>query len=288
MGLGNPVIYNSSPIYGYKPLPNKEYTRFGRAKIMFNNLGLRANKDWNKEKNDKVLFLGNSVTYGGSHLDNEELFSRLAVEKLNKTAHLNYTSGNAGVNGWEIENIYGLIRELHFLPATVYITTLLEGDFYRGLTRMQGLPFFNKKPTFALQELWYFFCYKQNNKRYEPWTTFLNEQERIYVLEKAVKKLKEMDTFLKEKGYKHVLFITPSKNQVIEGTNKDTLIYNLLIQYKIIPHYIIDKIAKYNLSLKEKEGLFYDTVHLEKRGHELWATIIAAELKKQILGSMNK
>jgi hypothetical protein len=282
MGLGNPIIYNSSPIYGYRPLPNKEYTRFGGAKITFNNLGLRADRDWNDEKDDKMLFLGDSVTYGGSYIDNKELFTHLAVQILNETQNLHYLDGNAGVNGWGVENIYGLIRESAFLPSSIYVTVLIEGDFYRGLTRMQGLPFFNKKPRFALQELWYFFCYEQNVQRYEPWETFLSEQDTIYVLEKAVKKLKEMDSFLKEKGYQHFLFITPSKSQVVEEASKNAPIYNLLVQHKLAPHYIIEKIAQYNLSKKEREGLFHDNVHLGKRGHELWAKIIAAELKRQI------
>ena len=282
MGLGNPIIYNSSPIYGYRPLSNKEYARFWGKKITFNNLGLRADRDWNDEKHDKILFLGDSVTYGGTYIDNKELFSHLAVQILNETHNLHYLSGNAGVNAWGVENIHGFIRESTFLPSSIYVTTLTEGDFYRGLTRIQGLPFFNKKPRFALQELWYFFCYQQNNQRYKPWTTFLSEQDTIYVLEKAVKKLKEMDSFLKEKGYRHFLFISPYKSQVVEWESKDTSIYDLLVQYKLAPHYIIDEIAKYNLSKKEREGLFHDGTHLEKRGHELWAKIIATELKRQI------
>jgi len=29
MGLGNPVIYDVNPAYGYRPLPNRSYRRFG-------------------------------------------------------------------------------------------------------------------------------------------------------------------------------------------------------------------------------------------------------------------
>ena len=109
---------------------------------------------------------------------------------------------------------------------------------------------------------------------------FANEQEKAYVIEKAVKKLKEMDSFLLENGYKHFVFITPSRSQVVEEAGKDMAVYNLLTQYKLTPHYIAGEVAKYNLSNKEKEGLFHDDCHLEKKGHELWAEIIAAELKK--------
>ncbi|MCP4106065.1 MAG: SGNH/GDSL hydrolase family protein [Desulfobacteraceae bacterium] len=282
MGLGNPVIYDSSPIYGFRPLPNKEYRRFWGARIAFNNLGLRTNTDWDEKKEDKILFLGDSVTYGGSYIDNNDLFSHLAVELLNKTGKFNYTGGNAAVNSWGVENIYGLVRETQFLPAMTYITTLPEGDFYRGLTRIGG-HFFNKKPKLALQELWHFFCYKQNNKKYKHWTRFATESEKVYVVEKAVKKLKELDLFLKEKGYKHFIFISPTKRQVLEGANKDMSVYNLMIKHGLTPCYIVDDIGGYNMSDKEKERMFHDLTHLEEKGHEMWAKIIAAKLKSCLL-----
>jgi len=281
-GLGNPVIYDSSPIYGYRPLPNQDYKRFQGSLVKFNNLGLRANEDWNNYKEDKILFLGDSVTFGGSYIDNSELFSYLTVDLLNKTRNTNFFSGNAGVNAWGVENIYGLVVESNFLPANIYITTLSENDFYRGLTRIHGLPFFNHKPKYALQEIWYYFCYNQNNKRYIGWQVFLNEQETTYVLEKAVKKLDEMDSFLKERGYSHFIFITPSKNQVVEGESKDMLIYDLMLHHEIKPYYIADLIANYNLSDQEKEDLFYDSIHLSKKGHELWADIIYSKLNNYI------
>src|SRR5690606_34750321 len=111
MGLGNPVIYDSSPVYGYRPLPNREYVRFGGSTIKFNNLGLRTNTDWDETKANKILFLGDSVTYGGSYIDNNELFSQLTVDLINQSNKSDYMSGNAGVNGWGVENFYGLVVE---------------------------------------------------------------------------------------------------------------------------------------------------------------------------------
>ncbi|MBD3305654.1 hypothetical protein GF339_04685 [candidate division KSB3 bacterium] len=282
MGLGNPVLYNSSPLYGYRPLPDKKYRRFRGANVQINNLGLRADRDWDNEREEKILFLGDSVTYGGSYIDNQDLFSQRVVKFLNATNASSYVSGNAGVNAWGIENIVGLIMEAHFLPAKIYITTVPEKDFYRGLTRIQGLPFFNIKPTFAFQELWYFFCYRQNNNRYEHWTTFHSEEETLYIVEKAVKKLHKMDTFLKEQGYKHFFFISPSKAQVIEGTEKDAIVYDLLMKYNVPVYYIVDGIKRYHLTPQEQSQLFHDEIHLDQRGHELWAKIIASELQNTI------
>lgn len=277
MGLGNPVIYDSSPVYGFRPLPNREYRRFYGARIAFNNLGLRAERDWDGQSNNKILFCGDSVTYGGSYIDNKELFSYLAVAGLD-----HYESGNAGVNAWGVENIYGLIVESRFLPAEIYVTTLPEGDFYRGLTRCQGTPFFNVPPKFALVEFWRFFCYKQNNKRYAQWQRFASEEQVTYVVEKAARKLKAMDTFLKDQQLQHLLFITPRKEQVSGKVEKDPLVEKMLMKYDLRPMYIVDRLKEYNLSDKEKEELFHDAAHLQKKGHAMWARVIRGELEKLI------
>lgn len=277
MGLGDPVLYDSSPIYGYRPLPNKEYTRFRRAKIKFNNLALRAENDWDDEIQNKVLFLGDSVTYGGSYIDNRELFSHLAVKDL--TA---YESGNAGVNGWGVENIYGLIVESNFLPAQVYVTVVPEGDFYRGLTRIQGLPFFNNPPKLALAELWFFYCCDQNNKRYRSWHRFADEEQIASVVEKAVQKLKQMDAFLKGKGFKHLIFITPSASHLLNDIKEPTRVERMLSKHNLKVIYIEEKLSKFNFSDKEVKSLYHDKAHLTKKGHEIWAEIIRDELSKLI------
>ena len=273
-GLGNPVLYDSSPLYGFRPLPNQDHSRFRGKKLKFNNLGLRADENWDNRKDDKILFLGDSVTYGGSYIANKELFSHLAVVGLG-----NYKSGNAGVNAWGVENIYGLIVEKNFIPAQIYVTTLPEGDFYRGLTRLQGLPYFNIKPKFAFSELWYFFCYLQNNERYTGWQSFANEEEMSYVVRKAIKKLKEMDDYLKKRGLQHLIFITPGFSQVVEGAPKDALVNKLLKDNSLNPYYILDELPQYNLSKIKKEKLFHDGIHLEKDGHEIWAQIVRSKLK---------
>lgn len=277
MGMGNPVLYDSSPLYGYRPLPNRSYHRFRNAHLRFNNLRLRAEKDWDADPNNKVLFLGDSVTFGGSYIDNQELFSHLAVQDLS-----NYESGNAGVNAWGVENIYGLVVESRFLPARIYVTTLPEGDFYRGLTRCQGTPFYNVSPRFALLELWYYFCFKQNIHRYREWQAYASTDERRFVVEKAVQRLKEMDESLRRAGFDHLMFITPSKEQVTGKAQQDPLVKELLEKHGLHPVYIADKLNELGLSLTERERLFYDLIHLDRQGHVIWAKIIRRELEKVI------
>jgi hypothetical protein len=134
-GMGRPVLFYANPSYGYRMLPNQETWRFGGAHFKINNLGLRASDDWDRAIQDKILFLGDSVTYGGNHISNEDLFSQTALKGL-----LDVRSGNAGIPNWGVENVYGLVVQEKFLPAGVYITTFIEDDFYRGLQSGRNKP----------------------------------------------------------------------------------------------------------------------------------------------------
>jgi hypothetical protein len=272
-GLGNPVLYDSSPIYGYRPLPNQSMKRFHGSEIRINNLGLRADVEWDNKREKKILFLGDSVTYGGSYISNSELFSTLAVRGLD-----GYLSGNAAVNGWGVENVYGLVVETDFTPAEIYVSVFPEGDFYRGLVRFQGLPYFNSKPRFALEEPLLFYLHRVNLRRYVRWSNVAPKRQVEAVVEKAVMRLKEMDTYLKSKGLKHLIFVSPSRNQVFHGEPKDPLGRRMLEKYSIRAVYIVDRLS--GAESWEESKVFHDGVHLEKEGHRVWARVIGDELRR--------
>jgi len=272
-GLGHPVLYDSSPLYGYRLLPNQRVARFNGAVIAVNNLGLRSNHDWDDNPTNKILFLGDSVTYGGSYLSNDDLFSAIAIQN-----HRGYQPGNGGVNGWGVENIHGLIVHAEFLPASTYVTVLPEKDFHRGLTRMQGLPFWNRKPNFALEELLYHFYYLQNLKRYVPWQNYATEVEQNRVVENAVIKLKQIDYALKQRGYIHLIYISPTKAQALGHTEKNPDVLQFLETHQITATYILDELNLENLSQDEIESIFFDDVHLTAKGHRVWGQIIGDDL----------
>ena len=70
-GLGSPVLYEYSKIVGYKIKPSQKLKRLGND-IKINSIGMRSNSEWNDDKKDlKILFFGDSVTYGGSIVSNE-------------------------------------------------------------------------------------------------------------------------------------------------------------------------------------------------------------------------
>lgn len=278
-GLGKPVIYESHPVYGYRPEPNQFVARQHHDVVKINNLGLRANHDWDPSiSQHKVLFLGDSVTYGGSYITNDELFSTLAL------AHLpGYESANAGVNGWGVNNVCALVTEMHFLPADTYVSVFPEGDFYRGLSRIGGQPFWTKQPRFALEELFHYFIYKIQQRQIPPIHFYhLTEAERTHIARIAVRNLKELDIFLQRQGKQHLIYLTPSRSQMLGIQSEDLALKALFAEYQLNVIYLKDRLQ--TQPALNVATLFHDEIHLSKQGHEQWAKMIEPDLQL-ILGA---
>jgi hypothetical protein len=268
-GLGNPVIYDDNPIYGYRPLPNQEMIRLNGKRIKINNLGLRCNTDWDTLKENKILFLGNSVTYGGSYIDNDELFSTLVTKNTKQ-----FIGASGGVNGWGIGNIHGLVIKNNFYPAKNYVSVLLEGDFHRGISTIGGNYFTTKKPYSAIHEVanHYLTKYLQSQNGHFTGDFIKNHRMKLLVQENSVRELKQIDDTLKLKGFKHTILISPSADQVFRNQPIDHELKNISKHYGLKFIYLVDDLKKEKLVEKD---IFHDSVHLEAEGHKIWAKYIS-------------
>lgn len=274
-GLGTPVLYAPHPRYGYRPRPNQTVHR--KALVRINNLGLRG-RDWDEERGNKILFLGDSVTYGGSFITNQELFSELAVAGLD-----GWCSGNAGVNAWGVENVHGLIVGAGFTPAAVYVSTLPERDFFRGLMRISRLPYWCHQPGSALEEAGYFLlhgfmrldhCAGASSGRASP------PGQGRPTLERAVQRLAQMDSYLKRRGHRHLIFISPTRAQLVHGRPRNARLRSLLERAGLEVTYLLDEALLAGRPLEERDRWFVDQLHLSREGHRAWARVIRAQLKR--------
>ena len=76
VGLQDPVVYRSDPVYGYEPRPSQSANRLG-IPIYIKDIGLRDNRPLSAllKSKTRVLVIGNSVTYGGSRVRQKDLRS---------------------------------------------------------------------------------------------------------------------------------------------------------------------------------------------------------------------
>lgn len=264
VGLGNPLIYQHSKIFGYDIKPNQKVKRRGKT-ISINDLGMRNLRDWNNNYDKKILFLGDSVTFGGSIINDEDTFVLKTCKKLQ---NIKVMCGNFSVNGFGIESISKKIEYKNFSDEDLIIIVFIGNDFERGLNHIGIQPYFSKEifnfyP--ALTELMLMVIDKFRNKlRYD----FANLSENNETYKKyQLQQINNLKKIIKKNNKKYFIFYSPEYSEL--ENNK---------QY----FYIKEKMSKEfknfidltNDLRNYKEKIYFDGLHLNKFGHEIYANLI--------------
>lgn len=284
-GLGNPPLYELSPLYGYR-LKGKQVIEprggmgflYG-ARLSTNNLGIRAAAEWDANPAGKILFIGDSVTYGGQYVADGQLFSSIAGGWL-----AGWQAGNSGNNAWGVENIVGLLLDHDFSPAEVVVTCLLEGDFYRGLTRASSLPLWTEQPRFALQNLMMHIIWRTNESRYGTSidAVIRDEVHLDQITNRAARRLKELDDHLQDRQVKHFIFVLPTRSQIVDNEPPDPRVKEAIRRYGIDARYLLPELMTLERDATKRRKWFHDEVHLEAAGHFAYGTLIGSALAKAL------
>ena len=286
VGLGNPILYNTNLSYRYYLKPNQKIKRFNSS-IVINNLSLRSDENWYKELTQKkILFMGDSVTYGGSYVDNHEIFSSLVCEKLNNNQK-KYLCGNAAVNGYGADNIKNRIIYDDIDYEDFLIVTLIGDSGFRSLVNIGSTPSHSQMPKYfpAIKEFTYWSLWKiMSQLRRNDWW-FEGEMDTNYnVAEKSLQELKKTLHEESNKNKKILVILHPNKEQFNEVSNVNkknlTIKYNLLkkIYFSDSNIQVID-LLNY-LPRDNLNEIYYDDVHLSKMGHQFIAELIYSIIKK--------
>jgi lysophospholipase L1-like esterase len=152
MGLTDPVLYERDPDVGYRLKPD-QHVHVWRNEIVINSYGIRDSRPLKDRdpKRSRVLCLGDSVTWGGIYISQEELFTSIAERKLGNAEVI-----NAGVNGYSITQMIRLYEKyLHELEPDLIVFCVIVRDFERPpVVQLSGasVAFPEERPSFALPE----------------------------------------------------------------------------------------------------------------------------------------
>jgi len=101
LGLGRPILYDNRLAWGFRPLPSQTQSRWLGARVHVNALGVRGPEvgATRAPGATRLLFLGDSVTWGGSYVDDDALFAAVAARRLAR-------------DGRDVEWLDALVRRL--------------------------------------------------------------------------------------------------------------------------------------------------------------------------------
>tara|TARA_A100001011_G_scaffold372153_1_gene430259 strand:+ start:1468 stop:2400 length:933 start_codon:yes stop_codon:yes gene_type:complete len=272
-GLGSPIIYQKSRIFGYSLKPNQETERRGK-KIKINNMGMRSSSEWNF-KNDnikKILFFGDSVTYGGSIVNNSDLFSEKICAKLNLEIN-KFQCGNLGVNGY---NVYSIIRNIKYKKINnedLIVITIIANDFVRSFHNIISQPFWSKTinnsyPAFS--EIFFIYLDKFRNRiKYN-----LGDEKQLTDIDKIYYNdlIDELYDVLETNNKPYIIFYSPTLNEIKNEEDNNFFIRILENKFENISNLK-------NISYKNKNEIYFDHVHLNKIGHEIYSEYMKDKIK---------
>ena len=158
MGFGHTVLYVADPDIGYYPQPNAELIRYG-GRVATNAFGMRSPQvDRDKPTGVfRILMLGDSTLYGGSYIDQEDMYATVLQKRLTALGLPGKVEVLAmGCNGWGPFHEHGFIRKYpDAFHADLTLIQMPIDDVVRPLYGLMEVPFFADRspPRIALEEV---------------------------------------------------------------------------------------------------------------------------------------
>ncbi len=280
IGLGNPILYKADTLVGYRLKPNQSVVRRKKANITTDSEGFRIdNKKKINEDTKFIVFVGDSVTYGGSYIDNEDLFSSKYCSLINEK---NINCLNSGINAWGLHNMSRLISNYNLYSSRKpikFVLVILPGDEGRNFKNLSDTPFWSNKPKqpSALNEIVKFVTWKyflpaiERNSQKLSNNLVRKNKEKVLIQKEVV--WEELKFTLEKSKYPIDIVITPPRRWFeSESAEKEIKIYDKFLK-DLSTLRNVKKTCNLYKSLKDDyENSFYtDGVHLAKKGHKIWA-----------------
>ena len=263
LGFGNPVIYINNE--NYYPKKNQNLKRFKGANVLINEFGMRTNSNWsNIEDKYKILFFGDSVAFGGSYIDNEDLFS----EKFCKL-YINSICGNYGVNGYGLHNLNSRIKEVSNKINFDHLIIIISNSFSNSKNNLNDFPFyekFNYKFFRASFEILNHILFKYNLKNNYQQTEKKTDQSKIA-------NINDLITTLNKTKKKVDIFIVPTIEN-LNNNKKNSHFIEKIYSENIKVYNLYDDIKKI-----EYDDYYFNNAHFNKKGHDYFARLLYNQLK---------
>jgi hypothetical protein len=274
VGLGRPILFYANASYRYAMQPNQHQVRRRGASVSVDSKGLRSTKDWSDQAEAKILFVGDSVTWGGTYIDDRDTFSEGVCERLSRAASKTFVCGNSGANQYGTDNMAERIRYKDFSDESVLVITLIGQDTVRGLVDAEGRFLFTKPPPAPVRALW-------EATTFITWKLYQYLQSISYrhdddfrVAERSLQNLFSAVHATDRPGRKVLIVLSPVKAEL--NGHEGALTKHV---QKILAQSGFDVLDLHAaVSGAVTEDFYYDEVHLDVRGHHFYADQIAHTL----------
>ncbi|HWB53001.1 MAG TPA: SGNH/GDSL hydrolase family protein, partial [Tepidisphaeraceae bacterium] len=216
VGLGTPLLYRSDPDAGYIVAPSQNvYRLFCHNDI--NQFSMRSPAvQTPKPKGEyRILFVGDSVTYGTTFVDQPEIFTSLLDQQLPNLLHRPVEVLNASAGGWAVGNELGYLRTRGTFDSNIVFFVINTGDLTQPFAESPvdlspGFP--SHDPTCALSELFerYLLPRLRHQSVADPGSTATTQPDIAHETPDVLNMLGKADKIAIDAGAKFTIVYTPA------------------------------------------------------------------------------
>ncbi len=295
MGFGNPIVYRIDPRIGYYPAPHQDVHRYG-GDIHINAFGMRSS-DITEAKpvgTFRILMLGDSTLYGGSYVDQKQMYASRLEGLLNQSPGRLPNSPRRvevlamGVNGWGPQHELAYVKEFGLFHADLVMVMGPPNDAYRHLHGIAQMPFFVEgyRPTLAWQEFGQHLLWQYDLRMTGAGEDFESGPQAREVLTDGIAAWVEIAVRAQGQGARVDFELLPREAELREGraaesTRRvlDALLPELASRH--VPEAF--PLALFQGSLRAAR-LYHDGAHLDPYGHKLYASYLRDRVWKLAAG----
>jgi hypothetical protein len=280
LGFGNPILYVIDEKAGFYPAPHQQVTRYGGT-IKTNSYGMRGPEfePTKKPGTLRIFMIGDSTLYGGSFVDQADIYARRLDDLLDTKSGANDVEVlNIGVNSWGPFQEVGYVEKFGTFGSDVAIVCLPIGDIYRGMGWMSNVPYFSvdSPPRFGLEEIGRHLLWRSRAMMQKaPDTGSESEQGH-----RGVAKYVELAKKLQSAGCEVVFLVLPGRQAGMTTTAPES------------EQQAVDELRKaleplrvpvdYPIGLFEgkgtPDGIYHDVCHLLSSGNLMYADYLKSRL----------
>jgi hypothetical protein len=274
-GLGNPVLIQSDSACEYILKPDQDLTRFG-AHTHINHYGMRSNEvaPMRLAGALRLLFLGDSVTYGTSRVDQLSIFTELLHSGLPAVAHEPVEVLNASASAWAPDNELGYVRSRGIFQSDIVLLVLNDGDLTQARATIadigDNLP--QKRPVTAIGEVFTRFLlprFVSALSKTDAGDSVL--QNAGQVMRQNLSNLAELQSLVESQGGRLVIVYIPFRIDIPDKSKPSAAV---LEQWSKAHGVKLFNLTAAETPYTAKQMTLADGLHLNSEGHRVVAQAI--------------
>lgn len=288
LGLGSPPLLTADEDIGYLFQADQDLVRFTN-RVHINGYHQRSEDVTVSDscRVARVLFLGDSITWGGVLTDQSETYPELFEAGLASRCNQPVEALNASAGSWGIGNLRAYAERFGFFGSDLVVVQIGEGDLTQPTSdssqvgQLCSLP--RRPPTLALQE--FAMCYAPRIvDRIEPWIPLASAKGKVISNKRGGASSYGGDQFEKNMGHLNalvdsvravgkslVVIYVPTRSHVASVGKPPPPVYDRFrrrIERHEIP--LLDLQAQWKGN-PAAEKYYRDRVHPNERGNKILA-----------------